>query len=506
MTSTKKTTSSWSARLPALALAAAKGTAPETDLVFILQDAGKKAAPPKGAYGTLVEKFRKGTAFVARSGSLQFVRFSGKSDAENVLFVGVGAAAEITEEKLRVAGGNAWAKISAEKTASVLIHAEGLTQQQLVAFLEGVMLASYNFPAPKQSKAAETGERVQIQVASSDKAHRSQLQDEIERIQYTAEAMTITRDWSNQPSNIGTPEYYAQEAQVLAKELGLKCTILDERAAAREGMALYLSVGQGSEREGRIVVLEHTPKATKGVKTVALVGKGITFDSGGISIKPSMRMEEMKHDMTGAATVMGAMYLAAKTGVSNRVVGIMAFNENMPDAMAIQPGNVVTARNGKTVEIINTDAEGRLILADALDYAHDFKPDAIIDIATLTGAVVVALGKYACGMLGNNETLIDAVKRAADASGEKVWQLPLFDEYFDDMKSEWADMKNSCNDGNGGTIRGAIFLKQFIKKDMPWVHLDIAGTGYNVSHLSYLPKRGASGQYVRTLARFAADF
>jgi leucyl aminopeptidase len=192
--------------------------------------------------------------------------------------------------------------------------------------------------------------------------------------------------------------------------------------------------------------------------------------------------------------------------VQNRIIAVMAFTENMPDGNAIQPGNVLTSRAGKTVEVINTDAEGRLILADVLDYAQDFKPDAIIDVATLTGAVAIALGKFCCGILGNDEELIQSVRRAGEVNGERIWELPLYDEYFDDLRSDYADMRNSANDSYGGTIRGAAFLKQFIKKGMRWAHLDIAATANGVTHLSYIPKRGASGIYVRTLAQFAADF
>jgi leucyl aminopeptidase len=283
--------------------------------------------------------------------------------------------------------------------------------------------------------------------------------------------------------------------------------VLSEKDAEREKMGLFLGVGQGSEREGKIVIVEYNPKgATKTAKTIALVGKGITFDSGGISIKPSMRMEDMKHDMTGAATVMGAIILASILKVPNRVVTIMGFTENMPSGSAITPGNILTSRAGKTVEIINTDAEGRLILADLLDYAQDMKPDAIIDAATLTGAVSIALGKQCCAILGNDESLIESVRRAGEVAGERIWQLPLYDEYFEDMKSDYADMKNSCNDSYGGTIRGAMFLKQYIRKGVRWAHLDIAATANSVAHHSYIPKRGATGTYVRTLAQFAAEF
>ncbi len=322
-----------------------------------------------------------------------------------------------------------------------------------------------------------------------------------------ANAVNVTRHWSNEPSNFGTPVFYAEEATRLAKEVGLKIRVLDEKECAKENMRLFLGVGQGSERESRVVILEHVPrrKGTKRPRKIALVGKGVTFDSGGISIKPSSFMENMKHDMTGAASVMGAMLLAARWEVSQHVIGLMAFTENMPDGHAIQPGNILTARNGKTVEIINTDAEGRLVLADALDYVQELKPDVVIDLATLTGAVGVALGKICSGLMGNDDGLIESLRKAGDRAGEKLWQLPLFDEYLEDIKSEVADLKNSVNDSSGGTIRGAMFLKQFIRKGVAWAHLDIAGVAYNVSHLPYFPKRGASGSMVRTLGQYLAN-
>ena len=484
----------------------------ETDVVVVFQDAAKKAIVGKGPYSAVAARIRKGDSFEARCGSVQYVRFGGKRLAENVLFVGLGAEADLTEEKIRVAGANAWAKLQAEKSKTAVVHLDSALGNKMVrAFAEGMILATYQFNKHKSAPAAKdkkfTG-TTKLTFITKDNQLKKQLDSEFAQLRAVGEAVTVTRDWSNEPSNIGTPEYFAAESQKLAKQYGLKCTVLTEKDAEKEKMGLFIGVGAGSEREGRIVVLEYIPStfAKNPTKTLALVGKGVTFDSGGISIKPSMRMEDMKHDMTGAATIMGAILLASKWKVPNRVVAILAFTENMPDGMAIQPGNVLMSRAGKTVEIINTDAEGRLILADVLDYAHGFKPDAIVDAATLTGAVSVALGKHCCGILGNNEDLIDQIRKSGEAHSERVWQLPLYDDYFEDMKSDTADMKNSVNDGNGGTIRGAIFLKQFIKKDVPWAHLDIAATAWNMGHLSYYPKRGASGAYVRTLAQFAADF
>ena len=494
--------------LPILEAKTALGRGADTDVVAVYQDGSKKAVRPKGPYGAVVAKLRKTDTFAARSGSVQFIRFGGKGGAANALLVGFGVARDLTEEKARVAGGHAWQKLVAEKAKTVVVR--DMNEPRLArAFAEGLIYGAYKFEKHKGKKDPKAAEAVpgRITFVVKDKALHKQIAAELAEVHAAAAAMAVTRDWSNEPSNYGTPEYFASEAKRLAKEYGIKCTILTEKDAEKEKMGLFLGVGQGSEREGRIVVLEYTPsKPTELTRTISFVGKGVTFDSGGISIKPSMRMEEMKHDMTGAATVMGATLLAAKLKVPNRIVSILAFTENMPDGNAIAPGNVITSRAGKTVEIINTDAEGRLILADVLDYAHDFKPDAIVDVATLTGAVSIALGKHCCGILGNDDKLIQSVRRAGDLNGERIWELPLFDEYFDDMKSETADMKNSCNDSYGGTIRGAVFLKQFIKKGVKWAHLDIAATAWGLTHLSYIPKRTASGLYVRTLAKFAAEF
>jgi leucyl aminopeptidase len=503
-------------------------TVQATDVVAVYQDSAKKPVPPKGPYGLAVAKLRKSDAFAARQGSTEFVRFGGKGGVADALFVGLGTAEELTEEKARSAGGHAWQKLLAVKCKAVVVRADALfgakgldrdlTETRLArAFAEGLILGAYKFEKHKGKVTSEKQKDAKkatadhgpsrITFVTKDKVLQQQLNKELAEVHASALAIQVTRDWSNEPSNYGTPEYFASESKRLAKEYGLKCTILTEKDAEREKMGLFLAVGQGAEREGRIVVLEYNPpKKSENQKTIAFVGKGVTFDSGGISIKPSMRMEEMKHDMTGAATLMGAILLAAKTQVPNRIVAILAFTENMPDGNALQPGNVITSRAGKTVEIINTDAEGRLILADVLDYAHEFKPDVIIDAATLTGAVSIALGKYCCGILGNDDGLIAEIRRCGSATGERIWELPLFDDYFDDMRSETADMKNSCNDGYGGTIRGAIFLKQFIKKGQKWAHLDIAATAWGLNHLSYMPKRTASGLYVRALARFAAEF
>lgn len=499
----------------------------DTDVIAVLQDAGGKATPPKGPYGKLVTRLRTGEAFTAKACTVQHVRFGGKGGSQNVLLVGFGKSGELTEEKARSAGGNAYLKLRAEKASSVqvdvdsIIAASGIKSgpespspiRYVRAFLEGMMLPAYRFNKYQTTtKKDDYFGPKKISAVSKDKALQADLSYHIDQVAVMGECVTICRDWSNEPANFGTPEYYATEIQRHSKLHGLKCTVMTEKECARQGMGLFLGVGQGSEREGRMVVVEYSPKAaknskkTKAPKTVALVGKGITFDTGGISLKPGLRMEEMKHDMTGAATMFAATLLAARWKVANHVVCVMAFAENMPGGHATVPSSVHTGRNGKTVEILNTDAEGRLVLGDALDLAQDYKPDAIIDAATLTGAVSVALGKYCCGLMGNDDNLMASLKLMGDSNGERMWQLPLYDDYFDDLRSDVADMKNVANDSLGGTIRAAMFLKQFIRKGGKWAHLDIAATANGLTHLSYFPKKGASGAYVRTLAQFVAEF
>jgi leucyl aminopeptidase len=498
----------------------------DADLVTVAQDAAGKAVAPKGAYSGLLPRLSKTEAFAGKGNQLQHVRFGGKRGAENVLLVGLGKAGELTEEKARTAGGHAYAKLQAEKARVVRVDADAIVQaaqlktgaavaapaRLIRAFAEGLTLPAYRFNK-YQTGASKKDDGyfgpTKFFFVSKDKALQAELKTHLDQVAVMGECVTLCRDWSNEPSNYGTPEYYAGEVSRIAKQHGLKATVMDEKECEKQGMGLFLGVGQGSEREGRMVVVEYSPKVAKGgpaPKTLAFVGKGITFDTGGISLKPGLRMEEMKHDMTGAATMFAATLLAARWKSPNRVVCVMAFTENMPSGRATTPSSVHTGRSGKTVEIWNTDAEGRLILADALDLAHDYKPDVIIDAATLTGAVSVALGKYCCGVLGNDDGLVASLKATGDANGERMWQLPLYDEYFDDLRSDVADMKNVANDGNGGTIRGAIFLKQFIRKGMKWAHLDIAATANGISHLSYMPKKGASGLHVRTLAQFASEF
>jgi leucyl aminopeptidase len=290
----------------------------------------------------------------------------------------------------------------------------------------------------------------------------------------------------------------------MAKEYGISCKVLDRKALEKEKCGALLGVGQGSANPPYMIVLEYKPKSAK--KTLAFVGKAVTFDSGGISIKPGQGMEEMKHDMSGGANVIAATLLAAKLKVPAHIVCVVPSAENMPDGNAIVPSAILTSRNGKTIEVQNTDAEGRLILADALDYAQDYKPDAIVDVATLTGAVVMALSNIAAGIMGNDNKIVSKWKEAAAETEERYVELPIFPEYADDMKSKIADLKNIGAEKGAGSQKGGAFLREFIRKGNKWLHVDVAGTAWATGKFSYQPTNGGTGHTVRTLVQFARDF
>jgi leucyl aminopeptidase len=315
--------------------------------------------------------------------------------------------------------------------------------------------------------------------------------------------VNMARDLSNSPGNEVNPSYLAQQAQEIAAKTTLRCHVLDVDGIREHQMGCLLGVAQGSEQPPAFIILEHAPKGSQ-EKPIVLVGKGITFDSGGISIKPAANMEDMKMDMSGGAAVLGAMQALAQLDYPHRVVGLVPASENLPNGNAVKPGDILRAMSGKTVEVINTDAEGRLILADALAYAvQELKPACMIDLATLTGAVVVALGSQATGMMGTDAAMMDRLRAAGDYSAERVWELPLFEEYSKQIKSDFADIKNVSSGREAGSIIGGAFLKEFVG-DTPWVHLDIAGTAWTRENRPYIPK-GATGVGIRLLVKALED-
>jgi leucyl aminopeptidase len=331
-------------------------------------------------------------------------------------------------------------------------------------------------------------------VTSLDAKECKRIQTEAQAI---ADGVRTVRDMGNAPANVMTPTRVAERAEEVAKSVGVKCTIYDKRAIEKMKMGGLLAVNKGSVEEPRFVVLEYAPRKAK--THVALVGKGITFDSGGISIKPADKMEEMKFDMCGAAAVVGTIEAAAKLALPVRITGVIASTENLPSGSAYKPGDIITTSSGKTIEIVNTDAEGRVILSDALHYASKLEPDHMIDYATLTGACVVALGGEAAGLFSNNDELAQKLIECGERVGDRVWRLPEWDDYKELIRSDWADMKNSGGRWAGATT-AALFLKEFV--DCPsWAHLDIAGTAY-AEHENAREARGATGAGVRVTVAF----
>jgi leucyl aminopeptidase len=341
-----------------------------------------------------------------------------------------------------------------------------------------------------------------LQIVEFDRGKIEAVKAGAERGRLIAESVCFARDLANEPGVSLPPRTLAERARTLAQEFALECQVLTEKELEAEGMAGILGVARGSEEPPRLIVLQHRPQKKAESPTV-LVGKGVTFDSGGISIKPREGMEAMKYDMSGAAAVLGAMRAVALLKLPLHVVGLVPAVENLPSGKALKPGDILRYSNGKTVEVTNTDAEGRLILADALLYAERFKPRAVIDLATLTGACVVALGKEAAGLFCNDSELLEKLQRASQRSGERLWELPLYEEYKRLLKSEVADIGNSVlargSTPQAGASAGAVFLKEFVT--YPWAHLDIAGTANDMETRVYCPK-GATGFGVRLLMEF----
>jgi len=320
--------------------------------------------------------------------------------------------------------------------------------------------------------------------------------------QSEAAGIILARDLTISPANRATPGFLAETARDLGSRFGFRIETIDFESTVSMGMGAFAAVAQGSREPAHIVILEHAPSGTENDAPLVLAGKGITFDSGGISLKSRDGLEGMKQDMAGAAAVLGAFEVIGRMRLRKRVIGILPCTENMPGGKAYKPGDVIRSYSGQTIEVISTDAEGRMVLCDMLAYAADrFKPAAMVDIATLTGACIVALGGHAAAVLGNREDYTRSVQEIGGAVGERFWPLPLWELYFDAIKSDVADMKN-VGDRSAGTIIGGMFLKQFVPREVPWVHLDIAGTAWTDKDTGAAP-RGATGFGVRTLFELA---
>ena len=468
-------------------------TAADTRVVALFEDEAAEEAP--------VQELVESGEAKAALGKVAVFHEEGGGARRRVIVAGVGKRAELDAEKARVAAAAA-AKRAAELGSRALSWAgpdlaEGAAADSVAAGLvEGTMLALYRFDRFKSSpdEAADGGGEVP-RIASLEIAAEADVGGAVERARVAAAAQNRARDLQNLPSNVATPEFLAGRAGEIADEhAALSLEALGRDELRERGMGAFLAVAQGTDQEPRLIVLRYD--AGGDGPHLGLVGKAVTFDTGGISIKPSSKMHEMKFDMSGGAAVIEAMGAVAELGLPGRATAVVPATENMPSGRSVKPGDIVTAMNGKTIEVNNTDAEGRLILADALAYAVEQGAERIVDLATLTGAILVALGSTYAGLFSNDDGWFGEVEAACTATGEIGWRLPLHPEYFDLTKGKYADLTNASEQRKASSIYAAEFLRQFVD-DRPWVHMDIAGTAWGMTR-PYVGS-GASGFGVRTL-------
>lgn len=425
----------------------------------------------------------------------------GKTAAESILLMGLGDRKKADAGTLRKAMGTAIRRVKSTRLGSCSIVIDDSCADfasSAAAVLTGCLLGAYSFDRYKTTTEAIVPEVESVTLIIPPRTPRKEVERALFEAEQTFAGVKLARDLVSEPCNVATPSFIAEAALGAAKENNFSCMVLGPEEIRALGMGGVLAVSAGSAEPPRCLVLEYLP-CDPATPPVALVGKGVTFDSGGISLKPREGMERMKDDMAGAAAVIGTFVAVARIGLPVNLIGIVPLTENLPDGRAYKPGDVIRTMSGKSVEIVNTDAEGRMILCDALHHATGFSPRAIIDLATLTGACMVALGTEASGMFGNDARLKKALHRAGEATGERLWELPLWDEYGKLMKSDIADMKNAAGP-HAGSITAAWFLQQFVGKSS-WVHLDIAGTAWEEKGIQYLPK-GATGVGVRLLVEY----
>lgn len=423
--------------------------------------------------------------------------------AHRILLIGVGERDDYTTTQAAQMAGTATRVLRGKNAQSIAIvpRLEGFAEEIASVVVEGAIMGL--FEMDKYRTSDKEVRKVERLIVVMDGADGAAMKRGVERGKSIGESVNFTRDLANEPGGYMTPSIMAERAREVATEFGLSIDVLDEARMEQEGMGSLLCVARGSEEPAKLIVLKYTPPGVtaEGDGLLAFVGKGITFDSGGISLKPGENMELMKYDMTGGATVMGAMRAIGQLKPSIPVLGVIPCAENLPSGKATKPGDVVRAMTGKTIEVINTDAEGRLVLADAIAYARKLGATRIVDMATLTGAVSIALGDVHVAILGTDQELIDEVIASGKEAGEKFWQLPLDKEYSRQIKSDIADIKN-VGGRKAGTITAAAFLKEFAD-GVSWAHLDIAGTAWGDEAKPYRSK-GPTGIAVRTLLRLVA--
>ncbi|MBU0630233.1 MAG: leucyl aminopeptidase [Candidatus Margulisbacteria bacterium] len=477
------------------------------DLLVVNEFAGIKQ--PGGATGAvdralggLIGRLTRDGEISGKLGEVTMLHALPGVKATKVAIVGLGKSEDFDLDAVRTASAAAIKKALEirAKTVATIIHGAGIgglePEEAAKAVVEGSVLGVYNFAGYAKEKERPDHKIETLVLVDHDKAKVYAIKKGVELGRIIAEAENHARDLVNTPSNKMTPTNFAKVAEHIARINKLKCTIVDPK---KVGMEALWAVAKGSSEPPKLVAIEY-PGNPRSKEKLALIGKGITFDSGGISLKPSKKMGEMKTDMAGAAAVLGTMSLLADLKPKCNVIGIMPLTENMPSGHATRPGDVVGSLSGYTIEVLNTDAEGRMILADAITYAKQRGATRIIDIATLTGGCIVALGDAATGVIGNDQEFIDHIIRVGNRCGQKMWQLPLYDEYKEALKSRIADIKNTSETGKASPSSGGAFLAKFVG-ELPWAHLDIAGTAHLDKANGYLPE-GATGVPVRTLIEY----
>jgi len=444
-----------------------------------------------------------------KKGELTLIHTLGKLRPKRVMVAGLGKQEEFTPEVVRQVTAEACRLLRSKgvQRLATIAHGAGIGGMDPrisgEAIAEGSLMGLYTFDRYQSQKEGDHKEIQELLVVERDQAKVGELNQGIERGRVLAEATNLARDLVNEPANVLNPTEMAERARQVAQQAGMELEVLDQEQMKELGMGALLAVGAGSVQPPKLIVLKYQGDPEHPENNLGLVGKGITFDSGGISIKPASGMWEMKGDMGGGAAVIGAMKAIGALKPRLNVVGIVASAENMPSGSAQRPGDIVKAMNGKSIEVDNTDAEGRMALADALCYAREkLGVQRLVDMATLTGAVVVALGNLCTGVMGTDQKLVDRLIEAGKRSGEKLWQLPLFEEYKEQNSSNWADLKN-VGGRPAGSITAALFISEFAE-GAEWAHLDIAGTSMAEKEKGYMVK-GGTGVPVRTLAHLALD-
>ena len=484
-------------------------------LVYFIPETDKKIVPcTNGAVrGNMKKAWRKGD-FSGKKGQT-FLFYPAVSDkglaADRVMVVGLGKEEETeneSREQIRLAAGTAVNRagdLKANTLMVVLPVKTGLADADVAECMsEGLILANYRFDKYKTAdKDDDKAKRIDHFLIQDGGLNHAKVRRGMKQGKRAAEAACLARDMANEPGNGWTPARFAEFAGKLARRSGVSCRVIDKAGMKKLGMGGILGVNQGSALPPKLVILKY--QGIKKGPTLMLVGKGLTFDSGGISLKPAAGMEDMKYDMCGGAAVICAMQAIAEEKPKGiNVVALVPATENLSGGSAIKPGDIITHFGGKTSEVINTDAEGRLILADALAYGiKTYKPDAVVDLATLTGAVIVGLGHHRTGLLSTDDSLVEQIIAAGDSAGEPLWRLPLGPQYSKQIESKVADIRNIGGKG-AGTITAAAYLQEFVG-DTPWAHLDIAGTAWNFTEKSYIPK-GPSGIAVRTLVNLVRNW